>query len=208
MQILFVHGMGRTPLSAAPLLLQLSLNGFKPGVFAYTTALQGFAAICQRLSQRIVKLAEKGPYCLVGHSLGGVMIRKVLSELPAGVALPAHVFLLGSPQRASSLAQKLNRQLVYRALCGDCGALLASDTRMAEVAALQVPTTSIVGISGPTGKWSPFQQALNDGVVAAAEARADWLTDEVRVPVIHTLLPASGRVLEVILQKLQQRALA
>ena len=45
-------------------------------------------------------------------------------------------------------------------------------------------------------------------MVALSEARASWLTDEVQVPIIHTLLPSSPRVADIILQKLEEDARA
>ena len=89
----------------------------------------------------------------------------------------------------------------------DCGQLLASPERMAGIATV-ARTTSIVGTKGVTGKHSPFGTEANDGVVALSEARASWLTDEVQVPIIHTLLPSSTRVADIILQKLEEDARA
>lgn len=204
MRILFVHGMGRTPLSGVPLLSQCRKNGVSTSTFGYTTALHDFASISDRLSKRIADIASQGDYVLVGHSLGGILIRSAISDLSVTVTLPKHVFLLGSPIAASRMAKKLQQQWLYRLLTGDCGQLLASDERMARVAALTIPTTSIVGIKGINGKYSPFFDELNDGVVAVSELAADWIGKEIRVPVMHTLLPASRLVADLVLKNLKE----
>jgi hypothetical protein len=49
---------------------------------------------------------------------------------------------------------------------------------------------------------SPFNGEANDGIVAISEIAAPWITDEVRLPVIHTLLPASPLVAQAILKRL------
>lgn len=205
MQILFVHGMGRTRLSGMPMLLHLKRQGFAVSAFGYATTLCSFEKIVRRLLKRIEKIAHQGEYALAGHSLGGVMIREALARLPASTRQPVHVFLIGSPIQPARLAKHFQRSPVFRALTRDCGALLANPSRMELVPPLAVPTTSIVGASGPTGKFSPFGNQANDGVVAVSETRADWLGDEVQVPVVHTLLPASRRVAEVICDRLGAR---
>lgn len=206
MQILFVHGIGRTPISGLSLLFQCRKSGLATNIFGYAAALQDFASIRDRLSARIAELAAHGDYVLIGHSLGGVLIRSAISELPATTSLPQHVFLLGSPIKASLMAKKLRQQWLYRLLTGDCGQLLASDGRMELVPALSVPTTSVVGIKGLKGKLSPFLNEPNDGVVAASELAADWIGNEIRVPVMHTWLPSSRTVADIVLKKMTENS--
>ena len=49
-------------------------------------------------------------------------------------------------------------------------------------------------------------QPLNEGVVAVSEASAEWIRDRVLVDCVHTLLPSSRRVGEIILERLAQGA--
>lgn len=206
MHVLFVHGMGRTPISGIPILFRLRANGYAVGVFSYSTAFNDFDAIRNRLRVRIIQMASQGDYILVGHSLGGVLLRSALRELPYGTNLPKHLFLLGSPVRAAILAKKLRKRIVYRAITGDCGQLLASSLRMNAVGAVNVQTTSILGTRGFYGEHSPFGFELNDGLVSESELQADWITDVVHVSVMHTLLPASSRVADIILDRMAARA--
>ena len=50
MQALFIHGMGRTPLSALPMLARLKSKGLPPGPFGYATAFHAFGLTSQRLA--------------------------------------------------------------------------------------------------------------------------------------------------------------
>ncbi len=200
MQILFVHGMGRSPLSGAPMLFYLRKRGYTTNTFGYSAALENFASIRNRLCRKIMQIAAQGEYVLIGHSLGGVLIRSALCELPMSCRSPEHVFLLGSPVVASRMAQKLSENLLFRLLTRDCGQLLASSKRMAAIAGLSVPNTSIVGTKGINGKYSPFLDELNDGVVAVSETSAEWIREEIRLPVRHTFLPSSSLVANIILK--------
>jgi hypothetical protein len=195
--------MGRSPLSGWPLLQQLRRAGLHTHSFGYAVSRQDFASISRRLAARIGALAAQGDYVLVGHSLGGVLIRAALNGLPPGVARPQRIFLLGSPQQPARLARQLRGNPLYRALTRDCGRLLGSAERMAAVGAVDVPTTSIVGVSGPRQRLTPFAGELNDGVVSLAEVSADWVTDQVQVGTLHTFLPMDPGVARIILQRLQ-----
>jgi len=204
MQVLFAHGMGRSPVSGWPMLRQLKRRGIAVGTFGYVTARVDFDAIKQRLQSRLACVARQGDYAVVGHSLGGVLLRAALAELPPAVPLPKRLFLLATPVHASRLARKFQRRFAYRLLTGDCGQFLASDERMTALPPPRVPTTAIIGTRGLPWKPDPFCGEPNDGVVAVSETCADWLTDRVRIPAVHTLMPASRIVAEIILHRLSR----
>jgi pimeloyl-ACP methyl ester carboxylesterase len=202
MNALLVHGMGRSPLSFWPLSRRLDKAGIQTSTFSYAVSLSSFADIQARLVQRITQLAQEDGYILIGHSLGGVLIRAAVASLPASTPRPRHIFLLGSPIQPSRLAQRLATHPVYRAITRDCGQLLASPRRMADIAASTGPVTGIAGTRGFSGRLSPFGHEPNDGIVALSEVSADWLTDQVQLPVIHSLLPSSAQVANIILGRL------
>ena len=199
-QVLFVHGMGRSPLSGGVLLWKLRRAGLTTRTFGYSVSFEDFPRIRDRLIAAISGLAARGDYVLIGHSLGGVLLRAAINALPAGTRLPRHLFLLGSPVRPSRLAQRFGRHLIFRLVTRDCGRLLASTSRMAEIGAVAVPTTCIAGIAGFTGARSYFPGELNDGIVSVTEVTADWAVEHVHVPVFHTLMPSSPRVAKLVLE--------
>jgi pimeloyl-ACP methyl ester carboxylesterase len=202
MRILFIHGMGRSPLSGLPILLRLRARGHAVEAFAYATALRDFASIRDRLRDRIQGLASRGPYALIGHSLGGVLLRGALGALPPGTPPPAEVFLLGSPVRSARLARRLQGNRLYRAATGDCGQLLACDDRMEAIGPTAGRVTAIIGVNGMRITRGHFGEETNDGIVALSELQAPWITEERRVPVVHTFLPSSRRVAELLLEHL------
>ena len=200
---LFVHGMGRSPISGLPMLRKLKQGGLKTTTFTYAVTLQDFASIQRRLVLRISALAATGDTILIGHSLGGVLLRAAINALPADTRAPLHLFMLGSPVQPARLAQALGSNLLYRAFTRDCGQLLGSQARMAAVGRVNVPTTSIVGDRGLGITDGPFKNEVNDGVVALSEASAPWISHQVRLHTVHTLLPSSTEVAEIILQRMQ-----
>lgn len=206
--VLLVHGMGRSPLSWTPLRLHLRSAGHRTVTFGYCAALEDVPRIQSRLLQKLEHMSSLGAFVVVGHSLGGVLLRAALAEWPAHLRPPRHVFLLGSPVRPASLAVRLQRRWVYRALTGDAGQLLASAPRMAALGPPPVPTTAILGTGGWSGSNGPFPDEPNDGLVAASEARATWISEERRVHVLHSFLPSSAQVAEVLVDCLRGLARA
>lgn len=207
MIVLFIHGMGRSPLSAWPLLLQLRHAGLKTQTFGYSAAFESFDSIVSRLRQRLLTLDKSEPYLVVGHSLGGVLFRAAMGCANSAQPIePAqHVYLLGSPQTSSRLARSLRGNLLYRAMTGDCGQLLGLPGRMEQVGPLAIPTTCIAGTQGIPGALPPFHAQPNDGVVSVCETLAPWASKNMTVPVAHTFLPASKKVGQIILEDLQLR---
>ena len=201
MRALFVHGMGRSPISGWPLLWKLRRGGISTQTFWYSTTFADFSTITRRLISVITTLAEAGDYMLIGHSLGGVLLRAAVNALPCGVRRPRHLFLLASPIQPARLAQRLAGNTLYRLITGDCGQLLASAPRMASVGAVTIPTTAIAGTRGWRGRSGIFNGESNDGIVSLTEVSAAWLDAPEQVQTIHTLLPSSRHVGEIILRR-------
>lgn len=198
--------MGRTSLSGWRLLRRLRRAGLKTRTFGYSVVFDNFDAIVARLRTRIALLAATDDYIVIGHSLGGVLLRAALNSLPPGAALPRGVYLLGSPILASRIAARLQNYGLFRILTGDCGQLLGSADRMNAIGAPGVPAIGIVGTRGIANRFGIFGDEVNDGLVSVAEVSAPWLTHCVQVPVFHTLLPASAQVADIILQDMAQHA--
>ena len=203
MQALFVHGMGRTPLSGWPMLHYLRQAGLTTHSFGYFVSTETFDDITARLVKQITMYATKGPYILIGHSLGGVLIRAALALLDDTTTPPEHVFLLGSPIYPSRLAKSLSQNGLFRLITNDCGKLLASDERMQSVLSCECPTTAIIGVKGIDWKHGPFNGDANDSVVAVSEVSAEWLTDVIELPIVHGWLPSSPLVAEKIIVRLK-----
>tara|TARA_B100001105_G_scaffold192295_1_gene156345 strand:+ start:233 stop:868 length:636 start_codon:yes stop_codon:yes gene_type:complete len=203
---LFVHGMGRSPLSGWPMLRQLGRVGIQVQTFGYSAAVEDFASVVRRLSVRLNDIADRGDYIVIGHSLGGVLLRAALAPSACKAKQPTRAFLLGSPIAASRWASRLSGNLVFRLATGDCGQLLASPARMSAIGAIDAPTTAIIGTKGITWKQSPFRGEPNDGIVSVSEVSAPWFESQLEVPVFHSWLPASQCVATEIIRRVGRSA--
>lgn len=185
-----------------PLLRRLKKLGHSTHSIFYMAPFEGFQSIKNRLVKKITEIPPQDEYVLIGHSLGGVLIRGAIAALPQGARLPNRVFLLGSPIRSSRVARFFSNNWIFRIATRDCGRLLSSDERMQQIEPCIVPTTSIVGTRGFYGRFSPFGSEINDGVVAESEIAADWINEVIHVPTIHTYMPSSRRVSQLVIERL------
>lgn len=204
MHVLFVNGLGLTTYSGSLLLHRLRRAGYTTSAFAYSASLASFDTIVARLRVQLAVIvnASAGEYVVVGHSLGGVLLRIAINSMSPDFLPPRHSFLIGSPILASRLAQRFKNNPLWRSLGGDCGQVVGTPSRMNLIGALSMATTAIIGTRGFGGRLSPFGNEINDTSLAVSEVSAPWLSDVVEVKVIHTLMPLSRSVSEIISQKL------
>jgi hypothetical protein len=191
MHVLLVHGLGRSPLSMYGLARFLRRQGHSCELFGYLATLHSFDRIAARLRRRVEAVAAGGrPYGVVGHSLGGLLLRAALPGLPA----PRQFVMLAVPNRSPRLARRLRRFWPYRLINGDSGQRLADPRFYAELPPPPWPYTIITGTAGARGRWSPFGPDPNDWLVAVDETLVGDHDRPILLPVGHTFMMARRSV--------------
>jgi hypothetical protein len=184
LRVILVHGMGRTPLAMLPLAARLRAQGFRPALFGYVPAFERWDGCVNRLKKFIEKRASTKPFILVGHSLGTVLIRAVLPRL---TCKPSACFFLAPPTRAGSAARRFAPNFVYRIFFGQMGQLLSDQQFMDALPVPDVPIKIYSGTGGPVGRFSPFGEEPNDGVLAVQETLLPDVPVQI-VPSLHTFI--------------------
>lgn len=175
--------MARTPLSLARLARAVRRLGHEPVSTGYVAALESFATVRTRVRTRLASLTS--PYACIGHSLGGLLLRAALGEVDRQ---PAHIVFIGTPQRSPVLARRYRRLWPYRIVNGEMGQLLADEAFFARLPPVRSPHTVVAGTGGRTGKWSPFGDEPNDGIVAVTETLLANSAPPVLVRAHHSFL--------------------
>lgn len=192
MLTLLAHGLGRTPVSMFGLAAFLRRGGHRTRFFGYSPTFESFPGIVDRLTRTLRDLSRLGqPVTLVGHSLGGLLLRIAVPSVPE--LRVHHLVMLGTPNSPPRMGRLAWRWRPFRWLTGGCGRFLASEKEYDRVPGLAVPCTVFAGTAGPQGKWGPFASEPNDGVVAVSETRAAGTT-EVLVPAYHSFMMDAGAV--------------
>jgi hypothetical protein len=193
MLVLLVHGLGRTPVSLFGLAAALRRAGYRTRFFAYSPTFETLPRITRRLTDLLRHLAKPArPVGLVGHSLGGVLLRMALPDVPD--LRVRRLVMLGTPNRPPRAARWASRVFPFRWLTRDCGRFLAGPESIARLPVPPVPYTLIAGTAGPRGRWSPFGDEPNDGIVAVSEVPIRDADVPVLLPVWHTVMMDDERV--------------
>jgi hypothetical protein len=174
--------------------------GYGTEQFGYAAIVQRYDSIVCRLRDRLEHLAALGPYSVIGHSLGGLLLRSALAHVSGPP--PKHLVMLGTPNRLPRMARTLGEYWGYRRLMGESGMNLASPAFYAGLPLPGIPYTIVAGTRGLRGRWSPFGHEPNDGIVAVNETRIRDEDPIVLLPVTHTFMMNNAAVQAVIRQAL------
>lgn len=195
MDVLLVHGLGRTGGSMRRLGQTLRAAGHRPHFFGYYPWAEPYDRIVSRLAERLRSL-HGAPYAAVGHSLGGVLLRQALADEPG--PRPAMLAMLGTPNHPPRMEKRAWRAGPFRWTMRDCGRRLADGSAIEALPPPDYPYVVIAGTRGIYGRWSPFGAEPNDGLVAVSEAELGGREHLVTVPAAHTFImnhPAVQRII-------------
>ncbi|MBP7252640.1 MAG: alpha/beta hydrolase [Alphaproteobacteria bacterium] len=197
--IILVHGMGRGPLSLALLAWRLKRAGYRTHLFYYLATFEKFDVCAERLARFITHRTAGQDYAFIGHSLGTVLLRAALPQLPR---LPKASFLIAPPTLACQFALRLKNFWLYRWLTQEMGQRLADPNFMAS---LPVPPNSHIfaGDAGPRWSWWPCGNAPNDGILTIAETRLPDVPHTV-LPAVHSFIMNRPEIAAAILARLDK----
>lgn len=191
-RIFLLHGMGRTVASMLILAGRLQRVGYRPDLFGYSVSRETLGAISARFKDHVREILtadeEAGnaprPYSVIGHSLGNVVVRMSLPEMPAGLG---RLVMLAPPNRPPVSARYLERNVVFRQLTQEAGSRLLDSAFFEALPHSDVPVLVVAGTAGPRQPWLPFGGAPNDGVLLVSETRLAGAR-ELEVDGYHTFL--------------------
>jgi pimeloyl-ACP methyl ester carboxylesterase len=172
--VILVHGMGRTPLSMLPLERELERAGYRVLSWGYSSYCCTIAELGARLRRDVdATRGDAERIHFVGHSLGNILVRWVLTreQPPAGVG---RVVMLAPPNQGSLSADRYARWFggVLKPLPE-----LTTDS-LSTVLQLPVPTNVAIGIIA----------AERDGKVTFAQTRLPGDAQHITVPGTHTFI--------------------
>ena len=184
MDAILIHGMGRTPLAMSILAGRLLANHIRPHLFGYSVTFEGWEECIQRFESFIGKRVKTNDYIIVGHSLGTVLTRATLPRL---IHKPKACFFLAPPTQVTSAARNFAHRRLIKLFMGEIGKVLANERRMDSLPLPAVPTKIYAGIAGPRGRYSPFGDEPNDGLLTVRETLLPSVPVQT-VPSLHTFI--------------------
>jgi hypothetical protein len=190
MNAILIHGMARTPLAMSILAARLRAANLRPHLFGYSVTFERWDACVQRLETFITRRVKTDEYIVIGHSLGAILTRATLPRL---IHKPVACFFLASPTQVCKAARRFAHYPWARLLGGEIAQLLANQQFMESLPLTDVPTKIYAGTGGPLGRYSPFGNELNDGVLTVKETLLPDVPMQT-TPTIHTFIMNSNVV--------------
>lgn len=199
--VVLIHGLWLSGWSLAKLARGLERCGFDTRRFCYPSMRADLRQNAEHLDAYL-RAIEAPAVHLVGHSLGGVLIRALFHYHPA--QRPGRIVTVASPHHGSRAARRLARWGWGRRLLGrGAGVLLTPET-----AHWPLPAREIGTVSGSLGLGlgrliAPDLPRPNDGVLALAETQLAGSRDRVVLAVSHTGMLLSARVVRALCEFLR-----
>jgi pimeloyl-ACP methyl ester carboxylesterase len=157
-------------------------HGFDVRTFSYPTMHGEVAAVCAALAEFAAQ-AGGGRVHLVGHSLGGVMVYRTLTECAAG--LDGNAVLLGAPLNGSKAARGVSRWPMLRPLLGPHVLRELVEPRSRSWSGDRALGAIAGTLRMGTGQFFAHFDEDSDGTVAVSETRIPGLTDHLVLPHSH-----------------------
>lgn len=196
--VVLLHGLGRDRQIMARLEKALSHAGFTPYNLEYTSTEHSIHEIAVDVANQINQRYPNYHVALVGHSLGGLVIRAMLAE--NRIPHVDRVVMLGTPNKGSEVATFLKRFRWYQKAFGKPGHELSTDDdgiyhQLPQ--RIDVPCAIIAGSLSlePWLSWTLIP-GTDDGKVSLESTKLAGSIEHTVVPVSHARLPRSPRVIQ------------
>ncbi|HHY0480690.1 triacylglycerol lipase [Vibrio parahaemolyticus] len=184
MKIIILHGLYMHGLVMQPLSQKLRKLGYETQVISYNTVAIDESSLFDSIDHSLNPLTAN---VLVGHSLGGLMIKRYLANRKPTTSLISHVVAIGSPLKGASIVGRI-QDLGLGAILGNSPhhGLNKHD----DAWAFPQKLGSIAG-TVPIGARPLLirnDNTMSDGTVTVEETRLDGMQDHIEVKQTHTSL--------------------
>ena len=199
--VILLHGLGRTHLSMLKLKIFLEKNGYKVFNFPFSTLKKTTEEIEKKLEKYIKKhgLDRDEKIYFVTHSFGGIIARLYLAKHPN--LKKCRIVMLAPPNKGSKLAEKLKNNKIVRALLNPPIEELGKDKKSLPLK-INTPDYEIGIIAGTKNIFPFFSKiisAKSDGIISVEETKLENMKDFTTVNSGHTFIMQNKMALKQIL---------
>lgn len=202
---MLLHGLGRSAMSMSVLEYRLKKMGFRVRSHGYPSTRVSISQHASCLDDILssTEVLESEAVHFVTHSLGGIILRKLLQDRP--VDNLGRVVMLAPPNQGSEIVDKLRPWPLYRWVMGPSGQELGTDAQSVpkNLGKVDFELGVITGEVNRSLLGALFLSSPNDGKVTVEGARVEGMQDFLVVPHSHSFIMNSEHVANQVVHFLQ-----
>ena len=176
--VVLLHGLGRTRRSLARLDRALVQAGFTTARLDYPSTRRPIQEHAATVAELLDHVPTPEKLSFVSHSLGGLIIRQLLSYEAPWRSAVERIVMVAPPNQGASLAASLNKGSVIRGILGPSYGQIAQGF----ATTLPVPDVPVAIFAGE------LASVPSDGLVTVDETRLQGSSEHHTVPAIHTFV--------------------
>jgi pimeloyl-ACP methyl ester carboxylesterase len=205
--IVLLHGLARSRSSMASMATYLQEHTDALVInFSYASTRATLSDHAHALHHMLNHLAGVEEVSFVCHSLGNLVVRRMLDEYEAPPSMHfSRMVMLGPPNLGAQLASRFRKNILFNLVWGPSGKQLAQTWHETEphLATPDFEFGVLAGGGGDSKLSNPLIQGDDDLVVSVEETRLPGAADFRRVAAYHTWLMSDGTVQQLTLHFLQ-----
>jgi len=194
--VVLIHGIGRSSKCFSGMARQLKKDGYTVVCFDYPSTRKPILESAEYLHQLLLSLEGIETIDVVGHSMGGLVLRGYLmnhmdSRLHRAV-------MLGVPNKGAEMADFLKNNPLFKVILGPAGQQLATDTE-GLIGKLPRPNFEFGVLAGGRSAakgYNPLLPGDNDATVTVSSTRLPGASDFILLPVIHSFLMTDNTAID------------
>jgi pimeloyl-ACP methyl ester carboxylesterase len=192
--VVLVHGIASVPLSMAYIKGGLEKEGYDVLNLGYQSTRSTVENAASELHARVVSAVNGGKIHFVAHSMGNIVVRKMLAEPLSNLG---RMVMITPPNQGSELSERFKNLELYKWVFGPAGQQLSSDNS-AFFNSLPVPPCQFGIIAGGKGNdrgFNPLLKGDNDGTISVETTRMEGASDFSIIDSLHTMILFSRETL-------------
>jgi pimeloyl-ACP methyl ester carboxylesterase len=203
--VILLHGLFQTRATMEPMETQLkAAGGYQVVNFGYASTRADIESHAAAVAEVLKNLKPSDRVSFVGHSMGCIVVRKLLADGQGHPWKVGRVVMIGPPNQGAEMARRLSSYPIVRRWLGPGFEELA---RPAGPANLPTPQCEFALIAGASPRWllnSPLIAGDDDWIVGVSETALAGAKCQTCVPAHHGNIVHDRAALEATLEFLKQ----
>jgi triacylglycerol lipase len=205
--VIVLHGMGRTERSMSKIEDRLQDEGYLVWNQRYASTRDSIAELSDSAIEEGLEFCARKQVRTINfvtHSLGGILVRYYLQD--RSIDTLGRIVMLAPPNQGSEVVDALDEYSLYASVMGPAGMALGTgkDSLPNQLQPVAGEIGIIAGNISSDPWFSPIIPGVDDGKVSVERAKLAEMSDFIVVDSGHTFIMRDSRVIDQIVNFLQQ----